>query len=73
MEQWINAITTVGFPIVACIALAAFLWYMINKRITEMEELLKANNEFITTLTKIQDDIADIEATLEELRKTGDN
>lgn len=34
MEAWISAITTVGFPIVACIAMAIFI-YLIFKKITE--------------------------------------
>ena len=34
METWLSAITTVGFPIVACIAMALFI-YAIYKKTTE--------------------------------------
>lgn len=34
METWLSAITTVGFPIVACIAMGLFI-YAIYKKTTE--------------------------------------
>lgn len=66
MDQILNAITTVGFPIVACIGLGWFCKYMIdnsNKNIEKMFEMYdKANTqnrEAIENCTKAIDKLCD--------------
>lgn len=45
MNEWLNAISTVGFPIVCCV----FLFYELNK----LKDVIAANNEAIAKLTEI--------------------
>ena len=66
MDQIMTAITTVGFPIVACIGLAWFCKYMIdqsNKHIEKMFDMYdKANTEnrqAIEACTKAIDRLCD--------------
>ena len=46
----INAISTLGFPIVACIALFVGCKYMLDKANTENREAIKACTEAINKL-----------------------
>lgn len=66
MNDIISAISTLGFPIVACIGLAWFCKYMIdnnNKHINKMfdmyEQANRENREAINACTKAIDKLCD--------------
>lgn len=64
----ISAISTVGFPIVACIALFYFAITMIN----EIKEMVSRNNETNTeiaeTLKEVTKEITDIRIQIAQLQ-----
>lgn len=78
MEALLNAIPTLGFPIVVCIALGWFIWHIYKasekreeKLMTEITENRVINSRFAEiiaqyeiTLGEIKTDVKDIKETL---------
>lgn len=52
MNEVVQVISTVGFPIVACIAMALFFKYMVDKSREERTEMNKMHKEEIDKLTQ---------------------
>lgn len=52
MNEWVQVISTVGFPILACIAMALFFKYMVDRSYQERAEMNAMHKEEITKLTE---------------------
>ena len=50
MDQALNAISTVGFPIVMCGACAYFLYTIVNKLMGQMDKFAESLDKFNNTL-----------------------
>ena len=50
--EWTQIITSVGFPIVACIGLAFYVKYIVDAYRTEVKELRKEHQEEIGKITE---------------------
>ncbi len=57
LSEWLSAISSVGFPIVACIILAIILYKQNESHKLEMNEVKEAINNNTLALTKLTDKI----------------
>lgn len=55
MNEWLQAITTVGFPIVMCGAIAYYVKYMTDKHREEVEKLNEQHKEEMLDIVKAVD------------------
>jgi hypothetical protein len=55
MNEVVNLISTVGFPIVACIGIAKYFVKMQQQNNTTIDNLSKALNENTIAITKLND------------------
>ena len=53
--DWVAAISSVGFPIVACIGLAFYVKYLTDRYREEVKELQKEHKEEISKMTEALD------------------
>ena len=67
MEQSIiNAVSTVGFPIVMCGACAYFLYTIINKLMAQMDKFAESLDKFNNTLISMDKRLEHIENKLDK-------
>ena len=67
MEQsMINAVSTVGFPIVMCGACAYFLYTIINKLMAQMDKFADSLDKFNNTLISMDKRLEHIENKLDK-------
>lgn len=64
MEAILAAISAVGFPIVACIGVAFFVWKVYNKQI---EENASREEKFFQQLAAFQGTLEKFQATLDKI------
>lgn len=55
MNEWLQAITTVGFPIVMCGAMAYYVKYMTDKHWDEVSKLNDQHKEEMLNIVKALD------------------
>ena len=55
MNEWLQAITTVGFPIVMCGAMAYYVKYMTDKHREEVAKLNEQHKEEMLEIVKAVD------------------
>lgn len=63
----LGAISTVGFPIVACIAMFYFAFTMINEIKSMVEKNNETNYDIATTLKEVTKEITDIRIQIAKL------
>lgn len=75
MEQWTSLITSLGFPIVACLALGLFVWKLYERSVKREDKLLeeiaenrKVNAEAINTLALYAERLTVIETDVREIK-----
>lgn len=61
MNEIVNIVGTVGFPIVACIGVA---WYVKEDKKTEREENAKREERYLNTIDKFGDSLNSINNTM---------
>ena len=64
MDQTINAISTVGFPIVMCGGCCYFLFTLINKLMGQMDKFAESLDKFNNTLISMDKRLEHIENNL---------
>lgn len=52
MEGWVQLITSVGFPIVACIAMGWYVKYQTDNYRSEVKDMQKEHKEEINNVTE---------------------
>lgn len=52
METWVQIITSVGFPIFACLAMGYFIRHQIDSYREDIKELQKEHKDEITKVTE---------------------
>ena len=52
MEAWVQIITSVGFPIFACLALGFYVYKQLDNYRTDIKELQKEHKEEIAKMTE---------------------
>lgn len=72
MEEVINAISTVGFPIVACIAMFYFAFTMINEVKAMVSKSNETNSDIAATLKEVMAQITDIRIQIAKLESKMD-
>ena len=75
MEQWTSLIASLGFPIVACLALSIFVWKLYERSVKREDKLLeeiaenrKVNAEAINTLALYAERLTVIETDVREIK-----
>ena len=75
MEQWTSLIASLGFPIVACLALGIFVWKLYERSVKREDKLLeeiaenrKVNAEAINTLALYAERLTVIETDVREIK-----
>ena len=75
MEQWTSLIASLGFPIVACLALGLFVWKLYERSVKREDKLLeeiaenrKVNAEAINTLALYAERLTVIETDVREIK-----
>ena len=59
MDEWLTAISTVGFPIMCCIAI---FWYMTKQmethkeEMSELKDVIAENNSILASLKQLIED-----------------
>lgn len=66
MDDVIQAISTIGFPIVACIGACLFIY---NDRKVDRDEESKREERFFKQLTDFNDTLSNFNATLQTIDK----
>lgn len=61
MNELVNVISSIGFPIVACIGVA---WYIANDRKAEREENSKREERYLNTIDKFGDSLDRVNQTM---------
>lgn len=64
MEQYISMITTVGFPIAACVAMGGFIWKVYNKMNDNNKDRENKLYETIGKQSSLMTDLANTNAKL---------
>ena len=77
MEGLLNAIPTLGFPIVCCIALGWFIWHIYKasekreeKLLTEITENRLVNKQFADLIGEYKITLNDIKTDVKEIKET---
>lgn len=52
METWVQVITSVGFPIFACLSLGYYVFTQINQYRNDIKEIQKEHKEEISKMTE---------------------
>lgn len=73
MEVWIQVITSVGFPIAACIALWYYMLQLLNEHKTELAEQRAEHKEEVQALRQSLEANTEALIELKELIKNGRN
>lgn len=68
MEALINAIPTLGFPIICCLALGWFIWHIYKQSVVREEKLMTEITENRLVNTKFAEIIGQYEVTLGEIK-----
>ena len=75
MEQWTSLIASLGFPVVACLALGLFIWKLYERSVKREDKLLeeiaenrKVNAEAINTLAIYAERLTVIETDVREIK-----
>lgn len=66
MEEVLNAISTVGFPVAMCTGFAYFLYVIINKLLAQIDKFGETLDKFNNTLIIMDKRIEHIENNLKE-------
>ena len=66
MEEVLNAISTVGFPVAMCTGFAYFLYVIINKLLAQIDKFGETLDKFNNTLIIMHKRIEHIENNLKE-------
>ena len=70
LQTVLTAISTVGFPIVACIALFWIMWNNQKQHVEETQKLAETINNNTIALTKLVEQIEQLEALMLNSRKS---
>lgn len=59
--DWVEIISTLGFPIACVIALCFFVWQLYKQSVVREERLMEVNEKAIATIAKYADRLDEIQ------------
>ena len=66
--NWIEVISTLGFPIACVVALCAFVWTLYKASVAREERLMEVNEKAIETIAKYADRLDEIQKDVQVIK-----
>lgn len=66
--DWVELISTVGFPIACVVALCIFVWNLYLASVSREERLMQVNEKAIDTIAKYSEKLEIIQHDVEEIK-----
>ena len=66
--NWIEVISTLGFPIACVIALGVFVWNLYKASVAREERLMEVNEKAIATIAKYADRLDEIQKDVQVIK-----
>lgn len=66
--NWIEVISTLGFPIACVVALCAFVWVLYKASVAREERLMEVNEKAIETIAKYADRLDEIQKDVQVIK-----
>lgn len=67
--EWVEVVSTLGFPIAVSMALAAFVFVIYKQSVKREEQLMEVNSKAIDTLSKYANEINVIKEDIKDIKE----
>lgn len=67
--DWIEIISTLGFPIAVSVALAAFVFIIYKQSVKREEQLMEVNSKAIDTIAKYANELNVIKEDIKDIKE----